>query len=173
MSGARNDLQRGVVETNWGGITIEADAHGVVACHLPEVKRDPAPLRVKRIRLPRRPHPGLQQAVVCAKAMLEGRKPRKKIELSAAAWTGATEFQRAIWSAMRRIPRGRAVTYAELARQAGRPKAVRATGGACGANPLPLFVPCHRVVAAGGRPGGFTGGLGWKRLLLAGEGVAL
>ena len=56
-------------------------------------------------------------------------------------------------------------------RQAGRPKAVRATGGACGANPLPLFVPCHRVVAAGGRLGGFSSGRAWKIHLLSREGI--
>ena len=83
----------------------------------------------------------------------------------------ATAFQRAIWRAMQRIPRGRTMTYAELARRAGRPRASRAAGGACGANPLPLFVPCHRIVATGGGLGGFSGGLAWKVHLLRVEGA--
>jgi O-6-methylguanine DNA methyltransferase len=61
------------------------------------------------------------------------------------------------------------LSYAEVAEAIGKPKAVRAVGGACGANPIPLFVPCHRVLAANHRLGGFSGGLEWKRTLLARE----
>lgn len=82
-----------------------------------------------------------------------------------------TEFQQSVWRAMTRIPRGRTSSYGELARDVGKPKAVRAVGGACGANPIPVLVPCHRVLAANGRLGGFSGGLDWKRTLLAREGV--
>jgi len=88
-------------------------------------------------------------------------------------WRGATEFQRNVWKALLRIPSGRTSTYAELAADAGHPRAVRAAGSACGANPIPVLVPCHRVVASGGRLGGFSGGLDWKRRLLAREGVSL
>jgi O-6-methylguanine DNA methyltransferase len=82
-----------------------------------------------------------------------------------------TDFQRAVWAALRDIPRGRTVAYGELARTVGRPRAVRAVGAACGANPIPVLIPCHRVLAAGGGLGGFTAGLEWKRRLLAREGV--
>lgn len=88
-------------------------------------------------------------------------------------WRGATRFQQSIWRALLRIPAGRTSTYAELAAAAGHPRAVRAAGSACGANPIPVLVPCHRVVASGGRLGGFSGGLDWKRRLLAREGVEL
>lgn len=84
---------------------------------------------------------------------------------------GVPAFRRAVWRALRALPRGRTATYGELARRAGNPRAARAAGTACGANPLPLFVPCHRAVAAGGRLGGFSSGLAWKRLLLSGEGA--
>lgn len=84
---------------------------------------------------------------------------------------GATNFQRAVWRALRRIPHGQTRTYAEIARAVGRPKACRAVGGACGDNPLPLLIPCHRVVGSNGKPGGFSGGRGWKRFLLELEGV--
>ena len=66
---------------------------------------------------------------------------------------------------------GRTASYGDLARDIGRPKAFRAVGGACGANPIPVLIPCHRALAANGRLGGFSGGLEWKRTLLAAEGV--
>ncbi|NHA15759.1 methylated-DNA--[protein]-cysteine S-methyltransferase [Thioalkalivibrio sp. XN279] len=84
-----------------------------------------------------------------------------------------TDFQRAVWRAIARIPAGKVISYAELARQAGRPRAIRAAAQACGANPVPLLVPCHRVVASDGGLGGFGGGLPLKRKLLAREGVRL
>lgn len=82
---------------------------------------------------------------------------------------GGTAFQRAVWDALRAIPRGATRTYAELARALGRPGATRAVGGAAGANPLPVIVPCHRLVSADGL-GGFSGGVAIKRALLALEG---
>lgn len=79
---------------------------------------------------------------------------------------GGTPFQQACWAACRRIPRGETRTYAWLAAAAGRPAAVRAAGQAMRRNPLPIVVPCHRVVAAGGRPGGFSGSCGADSLAL-------
>lgn len=80
-----------------------------------------------------------------------------------------TKFQMAVWDALKKIPRGQTRTYGEIAAAIGRPQAVRAVGSACGANPLPVFIPCHRVVAAKGL-GGFGSGLPWKKLLLEMEG---
>jgi len=74
---------------------------------------------------------------------------------------------------MTKIPLGKTGSYGELARAIGRPKAVRAVGGACGANPIPVLVPCHRVLAANHKLGGFSGGLDRKRELLKREGVTL
>lgn len=81
-----------------------------------------------------------------------------------------TEFQKAVWKAVAAIPRGEVRTYSSIAAAIGRPKAARAVGGACAANPIPVIVPCHRVRAAGGE-GGYTGGLHIKRALLRLEGV--
>jgi len=78
-----------------------------------------------------------------------------------------TPFQRACWQALREIPYGETISYGELARRVGRPAAVRAVGRANGSNPIPLYVPCHRVVAADDSLGGFGGGLDLKRALLA------
>jgi O-6-methylguanine DNA methyltransferase len=80
-----------------------------------------------------------------------------------------TAFQLEVWSALREIPYGETRTYAEQARAIGRPRATRAVGTANGANPLSLVVPCHRVIASGGRLGGYGGGLDLKRRLLAME----
>jgi len=82
-----------------------------------------------------------------------------------------TAFQQSVWTAMRAIPMGHTRSYGEIAEEVGRPKAVRAVGGACGANPIPVLVPCHRVLAAKKQIGGFGGGLAWKRRLLEAEGV--
>jgi methylated-DNA-[protein]-cysteine S-methyltransferase len=80
-----------------------------------------------------------------------------------------TAFQRAAWLALTFIPFGETRSYAEQARVIGRPTALRAIGAANGRNPIPLVVPCHRVVASDGGLGGFTGGLALKRRLLAHE----
>ena len=83
-----------------------------------------------------------------------------------------TAFQRAVWESMLSIPHGHTISYGELARRAGRPKAFRAVGQAVGANPIPLLIPCHRVTASTGL-GGFGGGLALKRALLKQEGVVI
>lgn len=83
-----------------------------------------------------------------------------------------TPFQLSVWKEMLRIPAGSTRSYSEIARRIGRPTAFRAVAQACGANPVPIVVPCHRVVGSGGRLGGYTGGLDRKLALLAGEGVS-
>jgi methylated-DNA-[protein]-cysteine S-methyltransferase len=78
-----------------------------------------------------------------------------------------TPFQRAVWAELTRIPPGETISYGELARRIGRPSASRAVGAANGANPLPIVVPCHRVIGTSGALTGFAGGLETKRFLLA------
>ena len=82
----------------------------------------------------------------------------------------ATQFQRDVWSALRSLPYGATATYAEVAALTGRPRAARAVGNANHANPWPVLLPCHRVVASNGI-GGYGGGERLKRFLLALEGV--
>jgi methylated-DNA-[protein]-cysteine S-methyltransferase len=77
-----------------------------------------------------------------------------------------TPFQRQVWTALRTIPYGETVSYGELARHVGRPTASRAVGAANGRNPIPIVIPCHRVVGADGSLTGFGGGLAIKRRLL-------
>ncbi|MEV0938963.1 methylated-DNA--[protein]-cysteine S-methyltransferase [Micromonospora wenchangensis] len=85
-----------------------------------------------------------------------------------------SEFERAVWREMTRIPYGETLTYGEVARLVGDPGAARAVGVACNRNPVPVIVPCHRIVGAGGKLVGFGGGLPRKVTLLELEaGVAL
>jgi AraC family transcriptional regulator, regulatory protein of adaptative response / methylated-DNA-[protein]-cysteine methyltransferase len=77
-----------------------------------------------------------------------------------------TVFQRRVWDALRRIPRGETRTYAQIAREVGAPAAVRAVGSACGANPVALAVPCHRAVRTDGGLGGYAWGVQRKKTLL-------
>jgi len=78
-----------------------------------------------------------------------------------------TVFQRKVWDELRRIPRGETRTYAEIARAIGAPRAVRAVGSACGANPVAVVIPCHRAVRTDGGLGGYAWGLPRKKKLLA------
>ena len=83
-----------------------------------------------------------------------------------------TPFQMDVWQALLRIPYGKTVSYADIAAAVGRPRAVRAVGNAVGRNPVPIVIPCHRVIASGGGIGGFSCGLAIKRKLMAIEGIA-
>ncbi len=84
---------------------------------------------------------------------------------------GGTPFQRRVWAELARIPAGTTVTYAEIARRAGRPGAARAVGAAVGRNPVSIVVPCHRVVGSDGALTGYAGGIERKAFLLALEGA--
>jgi len=84
-----------------------------------------------------------------------------------------TPFQHQVWEALCRIPRGAVRSYSGVALDIGNPRAMRAVGLANGRNPLPIVVPCHRVIAASHQLGGYTGGLDRKRALLALEGVRI
>lgn len=167
------DLRIAALATTWGMVSMVAGGRGVWACDLPRVsaRSCAAGFRILGERLPLNPPAWLRAALSYACAVLEGREPGVCPPLHPAVFAEATPFRQAVWQVLREIPRGSLLTYGELARRAGRPGAARAAGGACGANPVPLFLPCHRVVAAGNRPGGFSAGLAWKRWLLAKEGA--
>lgn len=86
--------------------------------------------------------------------------------------SGATSFQREVWEKTRLIPYGETRCYSWVAEQSGKPGAARAVGQALARNPLPIIIPCHRVVASDGKLGGYTGGGGMKRYLLSLEASA-
>ncbi|MFK8049172.1 MAG: methylated-DNA--[protein]-cysteine S-methyltransferase [Halioglobus sp.] len=84
-----------------------------------------------------------------------------------------TDFQQQVWSSLREIPFGELRSYSDIARGINRPKAVRAVGAANGRNPIPIIVPCHRVIGSNGSLTGFAGGLEMKEQLLKLEGALL
>jgi methylated-DNA-[protein]-cysteine S-methyltransferase len=86
-------------------------------------------------------------------------------------WQLTSGFQAKVQHAIARIPYGQTRSYTEMARKAGNERAVRAAGTACGSNPIPIVVPCHRVLRTGGGLGGYGGGLPMKRALLELEGI--
>ena len=112
-------------------------------------------------------HPLLQRAIAQLREYFAG--TRRAFELPLAP--RGTDFQRATWRALETIPYGETISYAELARRVGRPTASRAVGAANGRNPLPIVLPCHRVIGANGALTGFGGGLPTKQFLLELEGA--
>jgi methylated-DNA-[protein]-cysteine S-methyltransferase len=108
-------------------------------------------------------HPVLREAEEQLRDYFDGKRTRFSVPLRFAG----TNFQERVWREIARIPYGRTISYSELARQAGAPRAIRSAGTNTGRNPLAIFVPCHRVVGKDGGIGGFAGGLEWKRYLLA------
>lgn len=97
------------------------------------------------------------------RALCSGTAPHLPVALDL---QGGTALQRRVWDAIAAIPYGKTISYTELAKQVGKPAAVRAVASACGKNPVPLVIPCHRVLAKDGSLGGFAWGLDAKRLLL-------
>ncbi len=121
------------------------------------------------------PPPGAQRTRAPFEALIAqleeyfaGERRAFKLELA----PRGTAFQREAWAAIADIPYARTCSYAELAQRIGHARALRAVGQACGANPLPIIVPCHRVLASHRALGGFTGGVAIKQKLLALEAQA-
>ena len=113
-------------------------------------------------------HPVLREAVAQLRAYFAGERTGFELPLDLDA---GTPFQRSVWSALLAIPRGATTSYAQIARQLGRPQAARAIGAAVGRNPVSIVVPCHRVLGTGGNLTGYAGGLERKTALLRLEGA--
>lgn len=159
--------QATTLDSPLGPLVLEADDEALLAVRLPGStgpRRTSPPVTMSRRRRPAGP---LVTAVSQLEEYFDGRRRRFDLPTK----LSGTDFQRQVWRSLRDIPYGSVVSYAELAAMVGRPGAFRAVGQANGANPLPIVLPCHRVVASGGRIGGYGGGLAMKRRLLALEGV--
>ncbi len=98
------------------------------------------------------------------KRYFEGEKVPFDFELDL---SGGTAFQQAVWKIVRKIPYGSLVPYKDVARDFGNPLCARAVGNALASNPIPIVIPCHRVIKADRSLGGFSGGLRWKKRLIA------
>jgi O-6-methylguanine DNA methyltransferase len=155
------------ISTSTGRFIARYSEKGLAELNFPSREALVAPKRSEGGRVPAKIHDWHRATATALKKILAGHPAKNFPPLDLAG----TEFQKSVWKALRKIPAGRTKSYGEIAQAIGRPKAVRAVGGACGANPVPVLVPCHRVLAANKKLGGFSGGLNWKRKLLAREGV--
>jgi AraC family transcriptional regulator of adaptative response/methylated-DNA-[protein]-cysteine methyltransferase len=164
--GAGMSIAYDVVRCPLGNALIGATPLGICAVYFGD---RPRPLVSElRARFPKagisRSPDLLRFAKTRLKALFEGaRDPQLPLDVR------ATAFQAKVWESLRAIPFGETRTYAEIARSIGHPAAVRAVGTACGANPVSLIIPCHRVVGTDGSLHGYRWGLGRKKALLARE----
>jgi len=165
-----------VFRVSWGWCAAARSGNGICAVVLPRdgPEAAEAELAAQFPQKARKSRSALRELVVALNRYFDGRRTdfgRFPVDLS-----GGTEFQQRVWHIARRIPYGQVRTYGWLGMAMGRPKAARAVGSALGANPVPLLVPCHRVVNQDGTLGGFrlsAGGPDLKARLLEMEGVGL
>ena len=145
------DRRHDVVDTPIGPLTMEASDRGLSAIRFPGAQpsgdRDPA---------------ALEAAAAQLREYFAGERTAFDLDLDLVG----TPLQRAVWERLQAIPYGETVTYTELAQAVGRPNAVRAVAAAVGRTPVPVVVPCHRVVGRDGSLTGYAGGLERKRALL-------
>lgn len=157
------DIRYARFETVLGPMLAAADARGLIHLSFQEGE-DPLTPAPEWREAPKA-FAGLIREV---KAYLAGRGRVPRVRLGNLR---ATPFQRSVWKRLQAIPFGRTRSYGDIAREIGKPRASRAVGAACGANPVPLIIPCHRVVGRGGALTGFSCGLEYKVKLLELEGV--
>jgi methylated-DNA-[protein]-cysteine S-methyltransferase len=154
------------IRTREGDFLAAYSERGLKALDFPNGKTGPsgAPIQGKDIL---KWH---KQTTAAVLAIVDGKDPK---ELPPLDLLEHTSFRRSVWEILRKIRLGKTASYGEIAEKLGKRGGARAVGNACGANPIPLLIPCHRVLASGGSLGGFSGGLDWKKKLLAREGVAI
>jgi methylated-DNA-[protein]-cysteine S-methyltransferase len=146
------------LESPIGALLLAGNGDGLKHIEFPKKGRRAKPLSAWS----RDPRP-LRDVALQLKAYFAGKLTRFDLELS----PEGTDFQRQVWKALRTIPYGKTISYKDLAVKIGNPKAVRAVGGANGRNPIPIVIPCHRVIGADGSLTGFGGGVDVKYALLS------
>ena len=152
-------------DTPVGPLRLYFSDQGLTALEFAEEETSPEPIQDV-------PPPHLQPCIDAAKRELKAYFQGIHTDFAALALDPrGTPFQRRVWQELQRIPRGQSISYKELAERIGNPKAARAVGQANGRNPIPLIIPCHRVIAADGGLGGYSSGLDRKRWLLHHEGA--
>ncbi|MCA6216151.1 methylated-DNA--[protein]-cysteine S-methyltransferase [Ideonella sp. B7] len=153
-----------LIDTPLGPMRLAATADGLGGAWFEGQRHHPGPLDA-----PLAPtHPVLRQAIQQLADYWQA-PVRARFNLPLAPV--GTAFQQAVWTQLQHLPAGSTTTYGALARELGRPQAVRAVGAAVGRNPLSLFIPCHRVLGTGGQLTGYAGGLDRKTALLRQEGA--
>ena len=158
------------IETAHGKFNAHYSTRGLAALEFPRPAKANGRDKISTAAISRPVKAWHRLATQALGRAVTGRPPGKLPPLDLSA---GTEFQQRVWGELQKIATGRTRSYGEIAQAIGKAKAVRAVGGACGANPIPVLVPCHRVLAANRKLGGFSGGLAWKIKLLAREGVEI
>jgi O-6-methylguanine DNA methyltransferase len=149
------------IATRDGEFTARYSVNGLAGLEFPAQRAVASKVSLKSLPMTlRRWH---RATAIALKRTLAGRVPRVLPPLDLHA---GTAFQQRVWNALLQIPRGETRSYGEIARAIRNVRAARAVGSACGANPIPILIPCHRVLAAKHKLGGYSGGLEWKRKLL-------
>jgi methylated-DNA-[protein]-cysteine S-methyltransferase len=154
-----SDRHHHIIRTRLGGFVAEYNARGLCALKL---AKGPRRSSVKN------PPIWMKKFSRDLENFARGRKISFKIPLDLSS---GAPFQRNVWRALRQIPRGKTRSYGEIAKKIGKPRASRAVGAACGANPVMIVIPCHRVVGSNGSLGGFRSGISLKKRLLNLEGA--
>lgn len=150
-----------------GELTLTASDTALTAVYFPTSRHGPPPAERNGWIEDDGTHPVLARARAQLEEYFAGSRTRFDLPLDAAG----SVFERRVWDALLAIPFGSTTSYGELARRLGDPRATRAVGAANGKNPIPIIVPCHRVIGADGDLTGFGGGIERKRWLLAHEGA--
>ena len=167
-------MQTTIIKSPWGWIGLAATDRGVAAVVLPKRSRRAVERELRALFGKSNGYDqdsAAQYLDAARKAIcsyLAGRPLTADLPLDL---DRHPRFSRRVWDVLRTIPYGRVRAYGWVARKIGKPGAARAVGGACRTNPVPLFVPCHRIVAGDGSLGGFSGGLSVKKRLLRLEGL--
>jgi AraC family transcriptional regulator of adaptative response/methylated-DNA-[protein]-cysteine methyltransferase len=158
-----------VADTSLGALLVAVTERGLCKIDLADDARDVEESLHDEFHAAdiRRDDDALAPIVDDVVARIDGRVPTGDLPLD----VQGTAFQRRVWEELRRIPAGETRTYGEVAEAIGAPRAHRAVGSACGANPVPIVVPCHRIVRSDGSLGGYGGGLPIKEWLLEHEGA--
>ena len=152
------------VDTEFGKIGLTADETGITNVYLPGEAPKADPLR-ENDAASRQIAELLREAARQISEYLNGARREFDLPVSPAG----TAFMRLVWDELRRIPYGETATYAQIAARVGRSGAYRAVGLACNRNPIPIMIPCHRVIGSSGKLTGYRGGLTMKERLLVME----
>lgn len=138
-----------------GPLHISADENGIISIEYVSKREKPISIKNKHIR----------QCVRELDEYFKGKIKKFTVQLN----LNGTVFQKRVWHALQKIPYGVTCSYKDIAHAIGKPNTVRAVGSANGKNPIPIIVPCHRVIAHDGKIGGYSGGVSKKESLLAHE----
>jgi AraC family transcriptional regulator of adaptative response/methylated-DNA-[protein]-cysteine methyltransferase len=166
----REVLRYSMLPCSLGRVLIAMSAHGIIALFLGSDDEELHDALAERFPAAALEEGGAEMEAITAQVVAFVDSPAE--ELNVPLDIRGTAFQQSVWGVLRKIPPGTTASYREIAEQIGRPAAVRAVAQACGANPIAIIVPCHRVVRSDGAISGYHWGVERKRALLAREAAA-